>query len=234
MSAQRFSIDVGNSSIGVGIWEGGLLTVRRERSPERAAACVKGEAVAISVAPARLAVLLAALPPAAASRIRQLRVPPGDLGVAELLQSAGADRIANALALLPGPGVAVDAGTAVTVDAVDRNGRFLGGCIAPGPAVAAAGLAQSTAQLPQSSGEPASLELGTTTRAALSAGLWGYAVGGVDRLVDLALAALSEQRVRVVATGSWGADWAAASRHPGVVIDPDLVHRGIARWAGWA
>jgi len=233
VTARRFTIDVGNSSVGVGIWEGGRLEVRRDASPERAAAGIRGEVVAITVAPPRLAALLAALPPDVAAAVRQLRAPPADLGPAELLQSAGADRVANALALLPGPGIAVDAGTAVTVDVVDARGRYLGGCIAAGPAAAAEGLARATEQLPLIPGEPVELEIGTTTRAAMTAGAWGMAVGGVDRLVELALAALGGAGAPIVATGSWGPAWAAASRHSRVRVDRDLVHRGIARWAGW-
>jgi hypothetical protein len=60
------------------------------------------------------------------------------------------------------------------------------------------------------------------------------AVGGVDRLVDAALAALpAAPAPRLVCTGGWGSGWAADSRHRGVTIDPALVHRGIALWAGW-
>ncbi len=233
MTGRRCTVDVGNSSVGVGCWDGDRLQVIRRAGPGEAAAAIRGEAVAVSVSPSRLAALVAALPPDVAATLRVLRAPPPELGVPELLDSAGADRIANALALAPGPGIAVDAGTAVTVDAVDRRGRFLGGCIAPGPAAAAAGLAGATAQLPRLPGEPVTLALGTETRAAIAAGVWGLAVGGVDRLVDVALAALGEDPVRIVATGSWGAAWAAASRHRGVQVDDDLVHRGIARWAGW-
>lgn len=47
----------------------------------------------------------------------------------------GADRIANAIALREiygAPGIVVDLGTAITVDAVSPQGTYLGGAIAPG------------------------------------------------------------------------------------------------------
>ena len=46
----------------------------------------------------------------------------------------GFDRLANAVAACDRarPSIVVDVGTAVTLDVVDRRGRFIGGLIAPG------------------------------------------------------------------------------------------------------
>ena len=188
-----------------------------------------GEVAIISVAPARLQSLLAALPRGAKARV--LERAPTDLGEPQLLSSAGADRLAVALALRPGPAVAVDAGTAVTVEVVDAAGRYVGGFIAPGPASAAAGLSLAAPRLPRAGGTPAPLKPGAGTDAALSAGVWGLAVGGVDRLVEAALEALGGGSIRVVATGGWGESWSRDTRLRGVELDPVLVHRGIERWA---
>ncbi len=228
MSGPAFSVDVGNSSVGVVCWKEGAPRLARHAQPEEAAATLQGEVAVVSVAPQRLALLLAALPRAAHACV--LDRPPVDLGPPGLLASAGADRVAAALALRPGPGVAIDAGTAATVDLVDASGRFHGGFIAPGPAAAAAGLARSAAQLPDLGGVVAPIEPGAETRAALSAGTWGLAVGGLDRLVEAALARLGGQGVRLVATGGWGDAWRRASRHARIEFDPLLVHRGILLW----
>jgi len=229
VSAAAFTVDVGNSSVGVAEWSAGQPLLRRTAEPEQAAALLHGDVAVVSVAPARLARLLAAAP--AAARVRVLAEPPADLGESGLLRSAGSDRIAVALALRPGPAVAVDAGTAVTVELVDAQGRYRGGFIAPGPRAALAGLVAATAQLPALEVGPVPLAPGTGTRAALLAGTWGLALGGVDRLVEEALAALGAgASVRVVATGGWGEAWQRASRRSGVEYDPALVHRGIARW----
>lgn len=235
MTSGHCTVDVGNSSIGVGRWRDGGVTVERFREPQQAAARLDdGRVAVVSVAPSRLASLLAALPPERAERVMVLTRPPEDLGAQDLLSSAGADRIAVVLAACPGPVVVIDAGTAVTVEIVDSSGHYRGGFIGPGPAASAGGLAAGAAQLPRQRGEPTSIAPGISTDAALSAGLWGMAVGGVDRLVDAALAALpSAPAPRLVSTGGWGAAWAADTRHRGVIVDADLVHRGIARWAGW-
>ena len=243
MSAEvLFTLDVGNSGLGLGTWRGGQLEVTRRIDPQDTArdlvaawaASPRAEVVAISVSTDRLRGLLGALGEQAA-RVRLLRDPPLELADPRLAGTAGADRLANALALAPGPGIAVDAGTAVTVDLVDGRGRYLGGFIAPGPAVAARGLAAGTAQLPQLSGEPVPIEPGGETHAALSAGLWGLAVGGVDRLVEAALERLSDEASAaaplLVATGAGGRHWARDSRHVGITCDDTLVHRGMRTWA---
>jgi type III pantothenate kinase len=65
----------------------------------------------------------------------------------------GADRFAAALGartLAPGRALVVaTCGTATTVDAVSRDGDFLGGMILPGLGLMLASLARNTAQLPQ-------------------------------------------------------------------------------------
>jgi len=223
------TVDVGNSSIGVVSWRDGESRLVRHAQPEAAAGGLQGAVAIVSVAPERLRRLLAALP--AGARPRVFEQAPPDLGAPGLLATAGADRLAAALALRPGPGVAIDAGTAVTVDLVDGAGRFVGGFIAPGPSAAAAGLAARTALLPDLGGDVVPIAPGAETRAALAAGTWGLAVGGLDRLVEAALATLGGHGVRLVATGGWGEAWRRASRLSGIELDPLLVHRGILRWA---
>jgi type III pantothenate kinase len=65
----------------------------------------------------------------------------------------GADRFAAALGartLAPGKSLVVaTCGTATTVDAVSRDGDFLGGMILPGLGLMLGSLARNTAQLPQ-------------------------------------------------------------------------------------
>ena len=65
----------------------------------------------------------------------------------------GADRFAAALGartLAPGKALVVaTCGTATTVDAVSRDGEFLGGMILPGLGLMLGSLARNTAQLPQ-------------------------------------------------------------------------------------
>ena len=82
------------------------------------------------------------------SAVTHRSVFPFDLAVAEP-ERVGIDRLCSAAGALPGKrrnAMVVDAGTAVTVDVV-RDGRFLGGLILPGPAIALAALSKAS-QLP--------------------------------------------------------------------------------------
>ncbi len=253
MTTNVISVDVGNSSIGVGRWERGSVQVRRVREPDEAAALIVGPAALISVSPPRLSRLLDALarigvaPPQVLSREALALDDQAVAGQAdrpalirvhrpELLASVGADRLANVLAVGAGPAIAIDAGTAVTVDLLDADGVYRGGFIAAGPRAAAAGLALATALLPRLAGVRVPLRPGTVTESAVAAGVWGAAVGGVDRLVDCGLAELqarSGSRPTLFATGGWADAWISESRHTDIRHVPDLVHHGIARWAGW-
>ena len=245
------TVDVGNSSVSVGVWEGDRCRVTRCADLEQAVSLLGASAVGIAVSGPRWEALQAALVAAGSEPVRRLQGVPRTLALAapSLAGSAGSDRLAAALAVGPGPAVVVDAGTAVTVDIVDGAGAYCGGFIAPGPAAGLAGLARATEALPDLPAKAVDLVPGLETQGALSAGAWGLAVGGVDRLVQAALESLSEAAgrqaparesaagsrcVELWATGGWGAAWAAASRLEGaeaIQVDPALVHRGVAAWA---
>lgn len=99
-------------------------------------------------------------------------------------QSVGQDRLFNAEALPPDRSfVVIDAGTAITVDLVDR-GRFLGGAIAPGIRMSYEALHRRTDRLPLLEPSPSPPRaLGTATATALASGVEIGTAGLVDRLV---------------------------------------------------
>lgn len=222
------TIDVGNSNWGVGVWAGGDVDVSVFGALDDVLAHLArhdGPLVAISVAPRRLAALRAALP----RDVDQLVEPAVPLDPPTLARTAGADRLAAATALLPGPAIAVDAGTAVTLDVVDGQGVYRGGYIAPGPAICARALGTYAEQLPLVPGARVELTPGGDTTTAIGRGVWGLCVGGVDRLVDELRAVHGP--APVVATGGWGRDWLADTRVDDASFDGALVHRGIRAWA---
>jgi type III pantothenate kinase len=185
-------LDVGNTTLKAVLFDagGGIVSAARiPFGPGFAAPPLPGEGagiVAVSVSEGNLAVLEAALGTrlACLGRDRDLPIPnrtrhPGE---------TGADRLCAALAAharARGAAVAVGVGTAVTADAVDRSGAFLGGAIAPGLGTAAAGLAAAAPRLPAARLGPGPAPFpGDSTAAALRAGhLRGFA-GLVDRLAE--------------------------------------------------
>ena len=112
------------------------------------------------------------------------RLEPGDVPLdvdVDYPERVGVDRLLNALAVnqlraADCPAVIVDAGSAVTVDAVVAADRFLGGAILPGLRMATAALSHATDQLPLAGPDvqqwPA--VIGRSTHEAIRSGvLWG-------------------------------------------------------------
>ncbi|MHC4721820.1 MAG: type III pantothenate kinase [Planctomycetota bacterium] len=98
----------------------------------------------------------------------------------------GTDRLvsaAAAFAVVEDAVVVADFGTAVTIDLVDEEGIFLGGCILPGFELSAKALAGNTAQLPQVKVTRPRDPIGANTRQAINCGLYYSAVGALEAAV---------------------------------------------------
>jgi type III pantothenate kinase len=104
---------------------------------------------------------------------------PGKVGIDRLLNAVAVNsRRAEAT-----PAVMVDAGSAVTVDYVDRHGVFRGGAILPGLALMARALHDYTALLPLIEVD-ANVEVpGTSTVQAMKVGIFCAVVGGVNEVI---------------------------------------------------
>lgn len=135
------------------------------------------------------------------------------------------------------PVIVVDAGTAVTVDALDGGGVFRGGVIFPGVRGMRAALRQSTENIAGHTGagergnradDPAVAPdpLATDTRSAVMSGAWLAVAGGIDLAVARQREALRGD-CRVLATGG-DAERIAPLLACGVEMAPDLVLRGLA------
>jgi len=145
------------------------------------------------------------------------------------LASLGRDRLAaaaGAVELAGTPVIVVDFGTAITVDAVSRRGVFLGGAIAPGPALSARALARGTARLPLANLRPPRTAIGGSTRECLSSGIVMGLASLADGLVSRMAGEMREKSVAVLATGGAARLIAPYSRGRWKVV-PDLVLRGI-------
>jgi type III pantothenate kinase len=115
----------------------------------------------------------------------------------------GIDRILNVAAAYEQMGkacIAVDAGTAVTVDCCDDNGDFLGGAIAPGLSMMLDALSQRTAGVGRVSFSPPSGAVGDSTSAAVSQGVY-YSIRGLVREIAENYATQLGQWPEIIATG---------------------------------
>jgi type III pantothenate kinase len=154
-----------------------------------------------------------------------------DVKISDLV---GSDRLAAATAAqalrnLGQPVIVVDSGTAITVDAVDRDGRFVGGAIAPGWRMSAEALHRVTDLLPLVKPIEDTLPppaIGDDTDAAIRSGLFWGSIGMVRELIGRLQTELAAD-CDVLITGG-GAQM--LSEHLGgenVKSLPDLVLSGI-------
>ncbi len=106
---------------------------------------------------------------------------PDHVGIDRLLNAVAANRRRNP----EEPAAIVDAGSAVTVDWVDRDGNFRGGAIFPGLRLMAEALHHYTALLPLVSIKRSCPPLpGTSTTEAMEAGVFWAVVGGISANVQ--------------------------------------------------
>lgn len=147
-------------------------------------------------------------------------------------QEVGADRILNALAAFErtqGSAVVLDFGTATTFDCVSSRGDYLGGAILPGPRLAAEALAEKTAQLPLVEIRRPRRAIGKDTVECLEAGLYFGYLGMIERVLKMTLRemeAAGQGRAKVLATG--GLSGLFKGDFPETVsIVPDLTLQGL-------
>jgi type III pantothenate kinase len=117
----------------------------------------------------------------------------------------GSDRIVNALAareLYGKPAIVVDFGTATTFDVIDGDGAYMGGTIAPGIGISADALTRRAARLPRVEVARPESAIGRSTVGSMQAGIFFGYVDLVSGLVDRLSDELGADPV-VIATGGW-------------------------------
>jgi len=120
-------------------------------------------------------------------------------------KEVGADRIVNAIAaykLYGGPVIIVDFGTATTFCAVNADGVYLGGAIAPGIEISAEALFEKTAKLPKVELIKPKHCIGSNTVSAMQSGLFYGYLGLTNELIRRFKKELGEDSL-VVATGGY-------------------------------
>ncbi len=217
-------VDVGNSNIVLGVYEGrelkhhwrlstnrsatedeyGIMTVNLFRMAGLSVDRVEG-AILSTVVPPLMPVLMRMFQRYVGQE--PLVVGPGiktGLNIRfENPREVGADRIVNAVAGIEHYGtplIIVDLGTATTFDYIDETGAYLGGAIMPGIGISAEALYQRAAKLPRIELAKTKSVVGRNTVAAMQAGIvYGYAA-----MVDGIVARIRREfgtQPYVVATG---------------------------------
>lgn len=115
----------------------------------------------------------------------------------------GADRICNsvaAFALVGGPLIVLDFGTATTFDVISARGEYLGGVIAPGVQICARALAAAAARIPPVELAPPRNVIGRSTVESVRSGVVLGAAAMVEGMIERMLLELGTP-AQVVATG---------------------------------
>lgn len=152
--------------------------------------------------------------------VRIAYADPRKLGVDRFLAIVAAHARAQAPALVCG------VGTALTVDLVDRDGRHLGGRIAPSPTLMREVLHARAPQLPEHGG--AYVDFASDTEDALASGCDGAGIALIAHSLDVAQRQLGE-RPRLFLHG--GGSEALAPHLPNATEVATLVLEGLAQWA---
>jgi len=243
------AIDIGNTSIAIGIFDGEelkatwrLATTTRREVDEYGALLLAflkqqklpiskvTEGVMCSVVPPLVPILqevcrkyLNILP-----LIVEAGVKTGIRLSVDNPRELGPDRVVNAVAahhLYGGPAVVIDFGTATTFDVISKEGDYLGGAISPGVTISTEALFSRTAMLPRVELVRPTQVIGRNTISAMQSGIiFGY-IGLVEGMINRIEQELGS-KVKVIATGGYAHLFAKAT--PRIkVINPDLSLVGL-------
>jgi type III pantothenate kinase len=218
-------MDVGNSNIVLGVYEGKKLlyhwrmgTDREKTSDEFGMFIVSlFNNEKIDIRSVEAVIIASVVPPIMYSlehaikkyfKLEPMIIGPGlKTGINikyENPREVGADRIVNAVSAFEtygGPLIIVDFGTATTFCAITSKGEYLGGVICPGVKISAEALFQKAAKLPRIELAKPESVIGRNTVVSMQSGIvYGY-VGQVDYIVNRMKKEMKEDNIKVIATG---------------------------------
>lgn len=243
--ADLLTIDVGNSSVHLGVVAGGDVTATRSVSP--AEMDTLGETLTTLWseldASAVRRVVVGSVVPRTLRTVREaaMRVLEEDvLVVGEQIdlpmaialdrpERVGVDRICCAAAAfdtLQQACVVADFGTAITIDLVGDDGMFLGGTISPGLQLSALSLAEHTAALTEIDIHVPEKVLGDDTESAIRSGVVYAAVGALREITERYAETLNKWPMLVASGGD--AELIAGQSDIIDRVVPDLCLRGLA------
>jgi len=243
------ALDVGNTNITIGTFEGDRLTshwrlstVREQTADEWGILFRNLFALSpLELAPVDGIIIASVVPPLDSALAAMARryfhtqamfvTPETDTGLRiryDNPSEVGADRIVNGVAAFHkygGPCVVVDLGTAITFDAVSAEAEYLGGLICPGIGIAVEGLFSKTARLPLVEFREPQRLIGANTVASMQSGLYYGTIGMIDGILARLIEALGPQ-TRTVATGGQAELIVPGSRYLNQ-MDEDLTLEGL-------
>jgi type III pantothenate kinase len=249
------AIDVGNTNIVLGVFDGEQLThswrlaTLRERTADEIGILVTHLFGRTEIPLDRVTgIILSSVVPQLTGTMEEMARryfnqvaltvdPTSNTGMPVLYVPAadvGADRVVNAVAAYEEygrksrlPVIVVDFGTATTFDAISAAGEYIGGVICPGIGISADALFQRAARLPRVDVRKPPTVIGRTTVTSMQSGLFFGYVSMVDGIVGRMRLELEDgARAPCIATGGM-ADIIAGESTTLERVDPDLTLKGL-------
>jgi type III pantothenate kinase len=236
------AIDIGNSAIKFGLFDGGTPSLKFSIPTKRDATA---DEIRIAVddrlsTPIESAIVCSVVPeikPAMRAFVHELTGSDPvfvdnsfDFGLRinyAPLESLGTDRLVNAFAAIEkygAPCIVCSLGTATTIDVVSADREFLGGIIALGIDAMAEALHLKAPRLPKLAVQKPSNLLGKSTEDSIQSGIYNGYVGMVEGLITRMRSGSGV--VRVVGTG--GNAQRLSHEFAGMMtVDPDLLLNGL-------
>ncbi len=242
------TMDIGNTNISIGIFDGDKLTVSARIATERqktddqyavdfvnifsvyniSVDQIEGSVIS-SVVPEITAHIKNAVCRLTGKKVIVLS-PEVETGLNVLIDNPaqlGADLAAGAVGACqyPLPAFVVDLGTATKIFVVDENRGFRGCMIAPGVAISLKALTDTSSLLPAIPLEPPKKACGTNTVESMQSGIVLGTAAMIDGLIDRFVQELGEPKT-IIATGGLSAFITPVCKRE-TVYDKDLVLKGL-------
>lgn len=243
------TIDIGNTNINLGIFDGDELTMSARLATERQktadqfavdfvnifsvynikATDIEGSVIS-SVVPEITVHIKNAVKRLTGKRVIVLS-PGVKTGLNIMIDNPaqlGADLAAGAVGAATGyplPAFVIDLGTATKIFAVDENRGFRGCMIAPGVAISVKALTDTSSLLPAISLEPPKKACGTNTIESMQSGIVLGTAAMIDGLLDRFVEELGEPKT-IIATGGLSSFITPVCKRE-MIYDSDLILKGL-------
>jgi len=238
------AIDIGNSAIKFGVFDGKNLVSRFTIPTERSQTADElHKAIKFELQHTFTSVIVSSVVPETDTAIREFSLKylglnavfvtnEFDFGFSRIryhpVASLGTDRLIAAFATVHKygkPCIVCDFGTATTIDAVNSNGEYLGGVIAPGIKTLAEALHLKTSKLPKVEIVKPQSIMGTTTLGCIQSGIFFGYIGLAEGILNRISIELGETP-KIISTGGF-AGLIASECALIDVVDENLILNGL-------
>lgn len=245
------AIDIGNTNIVMGCFDGDKLMFRERISSNQSATDLEYLAIIKTAFEMQnidcrnlTGVIVSSVVPSITNTFKRVVerlagmkpviVGPGiKTGLSILIDNPaqlGSDLVVDAVAGIneyPVPQIVIDMGTATTFSVIDKNKNYLGGMITTGMAISAEALVSSTSQLPKVAFDTPKKLIGTNTVDCIKSGIMYSTAASIDGMIQMIEEELGVT-CTVIATGGLAGLITPLCKRK-IILDEDLMLKGLVK-----